>query len=135
MIHTKSNVNKKNQGFTLIEIIIALMIISVALGAVITTTASSVDHGAHIKEKTIAIWVAKNHIAELSLSEQWPSIGEKSHEVPMAGKDWFIKSKIIQTPDDNIRRMELSVYTDREHEDKVLNLISYINKAEFITTN
>jgi len=129
-MQTNIHALKNNHGFTLIEIIIALVVISVALGAVISTTASSVDHGSHIKEKTIALWVAKNHITELSISKQWPAAGQQSQKVSMAGKDWFLNNKIIQTPDENIRRMELSVFTDQKLESNVLNLVAYINRPQ-----
>lgn len=118
----------KQRGFTLIEIIISLVVISVALGAVIATTGNSVKHGAHIKEKTIALWVAENAIAEISITNPWPSSGLKSDKAKMAGKLWFIKSDIKQTPDINIRRMDLSVYSDEKTEDKVVSLTSYLVK-------
>ena len=60
----------QQRGFTLIEIIVALLVISVALGAIITTTANSIKHGAHIKEKTIALWAAQNYIAETVISSK-----------------------------------------------------------------
>lgn len=116
------------QGFTLIEIIVSLLVISVALGAVIATTGNSVKHGSHIKEKTIALWVAQNAIAEISIKNKWPSSGIKSDKSIMAGKHWFIKSDIKQTPDKNIRRMDLSVYSDEKTEDKVVSLTTYILK-------
>lgn len=130
MIISDCVVCKKQQGFTLIEIIISLLVISVALGAVIATTGNSVKHGAHIKEKTMALWVAQNAIAEISIANKWPSTGIKSDKATMAGKTWFIKSDIKSTPDKNIRRMDLSVYSDEKAEDKVISLTSYIVKPE-----
>jgi len=119
---------RKQQGFTLIEIIIALLVISVALGAVINTTSSSVRHGTHIKEKTIALWVAQNHIAEITMGQQWLSSGTNAQEAKMAGKAWFIQNKITQTPDQNIRRMDISVYSDKKIETKLVTLTAYISK-------
>ena len=124
----------KHQGFTLIEIIISLVVISVALGTIITTTANSIKHGAHIKEKTIALWVAQNAIAETSIENKWPSSGVDSDEATMAGKRWYIQSKIVQTPDQNIRRMDVSVYADKKNENKVVSLTTYIIKPQDFVT-
>lgn len=121
-------ITNQQQGFTLIEIIISLVVISVALGAVIATTGNSIKHGTHIKEKTIALWVAQNAIAEISIEKKWPSKGIKSDNAMMAGKNWFIKSDIKQTPNENIRRMDLSVFSDEKAEDKVVSLTTYILK-------
>ncbi|WP_198265614.1 type II secretion system minor pseudopilin GspI [sulfur-oxidizing endosymbiont of Gigantopelta aegis] len=84
----KHNIQQK--GFTLIEIIISLVVISVALGAVIATTGNSVKHGAHIKEKTIALWVAKNEISNISIEQKWLTAGIKSSRADMAGHTWLM---------------------------------------------
>ena len=122
--------NRSQRGFTLIEIIIALVVISVALGAVIATTGNSVKHGAHIKEKTIALWVAQNTIADILIKKNWLSTGIKSQDVNMAGRQWFIKNNVIQTPDNNIRKMEVSIYTDNKSQNKIVSLIAYIVKSQ-----
>lgn len=123
------------QGFTLIEIIIALVVISVALGAVIATTGNSVKHGAHIKEKTMALWVAQNTIAEASITKNWLTTGMKSSDAAMAGRKWFIKNNVIQTPDKNIRRMDVSIYTDEAAQNKVVALTAYIVKPQDFKKN
>lgn len=120
----------RQHGFTLIEIIIALVVISVALGAVIATTGNSVKHGAHIKEKTIALWLAQNTIAEVNIKQQWLSAGTQSSDEKMAGKQWLIKRMVSQTPDINIKKMDVAVFSDQAAENKVLTLTTYIVKTQ-----
>ncbi|MCU7940979.1 MAG: type II secretion system minor pseudopilin GspI [gamma proteobacterium symbiont of Bathyaustriella thionipta] len=124
----------KQQGFTLIEIIIALVVIAVALGAVIATTGNSFKHAAHIKDKTLALWVAQNTIAEMTIANQWPANGTQSDNAMMAGKQWYIKRAIKVTPDSNIRRMDLSVYSDEKTQDKVVSLTTYLMKPQALKT-
>ncbi len=126
---------KMNQGFTLIEIIIALVVISVALGAVIATTGNSVKQGAHIKDKTIALWVAQNVITDISIKKNWLSTGEKKYDVIMAGRQWFIKNNVTQTPDSNMRKMDVSVFTDQKAQNKIISLTAYIMKEYDIKNN
>ncbi len=123
------------QGFTLIEIIIALLVISVALGAVISTTGSSVKHATHLNEKTMALWVAQNTLAELSSTQTWLATGIKSTEATMAERQWFIKNEVIQTPDKNMRKMNVSIYTDNAANNKLITLTAYIVKANNFLEN
>jgi|GEM_PF-5538562 len=48
------------KGFTLIEVLIALMIVSVALPALMLRVQSVSDNTAYMEEKTFAYWVAQN---------------------------------------------------------------------------
>jgi general secretion pathway protein I len=121
-----SNRQKQQNGFTLIEIIISLVVISVALGAVIATTGNSVKHGSHIQEKTIALWVAKNEIANITIEQKWLSAGVKSSNVKMAGNTWYIKNEVTQTPDKNMRKMDVAIFSDRLEENKVVTISAYI---------
>ena len=122
--------NQRQTGFTLIEIIIALVVISVALGAVISTTGSSVSHGSHLKEKTIALWVAENFLTEVSVSKQWPATGQQSEQAMMAGKQWYIQNKVTQTPDKLMRRLDVSVFSDHKHEQQLVTLVAFVTKAQ-----
>ena len=135
LCHRPAQQQSKTQfqrGFTLIEIIVSLVVISLALGAVIATTGNSVKHGAHIKEKTIALWVAQNAIAEVSITNNWLATGITSSDTTMAGRQWFIKNDVIQTPDKNMRKMDVSIYTDKASQDKVVTLTAYIVKPQDI---
>ena len=120
----------KQQGFTLIEIIIALFVVSIALGAVISTSANSVNHASHIENKTMALWVAENYLTEISATGQWPATGQHSEEISMAGRQWYLQNQVTQTPDKRIRRLDLSVYDDRSHDNQLTTLVAYINKPE-----
>ena len=120
----------RQQGFTLIEIIIALFVVSIALGAVISTSANSVNHGSHIENKTMALWVAENYLAEISATGQWPATGLHPEEISMAGRQWYLQNQVTQTPDKRIRRLDVSVYDDRSHDNQLITVVAYINKPE-----
>ncbi len=120
----------RQSGFTLIEIIIALVVIAVALGAVIATTGNSVKHGAHIKEKTIALWLAQNISAEVNIKKQWLPAGNQFSDEEMAGQQWQVKRIITQTPDKNIKKMEIQVYSGRTTDNKIVSLTTYFVKPQ-----
>ena len=61
--------NKRNaqSGFTLLEVMVALVIVSTALPALLTLVMAQMDGAAHVREKTYAMWIAENELTRLSL--------------------------------------------------------------------
>ncbi len=87
----------RQRGFTLLETMIALMIVAVALPALVTLVMTQLDGSASIRDKTYAYWVAENQLTRLRLLQQQkmrktipdfnlPS--QQSGEVKMAGLTW-----------------------------------------------
>lgn len=98
------------KGFTLIEIMVALAIITIALGAIIESTSASTSNAAYLREKTVASWVAMNQISLFRAKRQWGSTSNKTGTVDMAGAEWRWKMKITKTDDPNMRRLDVDVY-------------------------
>lgn len=76
------------RGFTLIEVLIALFVIALGMGALLTTLTSSADATAHLREKSLAEWIALNHISEVRLANRRPSTGTTTGTVDYAGRKW-----------------------------------------------
>ena len=105
--------NKSQKGFTLLEVMIALFIVAVALGGVIKVMTNATSNASRLTSKTFAQWVALNQMAELRLMQEWPK-GESKGEQEMAGRKWKWVQKVIATEDKNIKRIELSVWSENE---------------------
>ena len=56
---------KRSRAFTLIEVLIALLIIAIALGAVVRATTQSVLATTHVRNTMGAHWVAMNVLSEM----------------------------------------------------------------------
>ena len=52
-----------NRGFTLVEVMIALVVFSVVSVALVRNTTQSLRQAGMIQEKTIAWWLAENQMA------------------------------------------------------------------------
>jgi general secretion pathway protein I len=119
---------KANQsGFTLIEIIVAMTILAIAMGAVIKTAAQHTSNSAYLRDRTIAHWVAMNKLAELRISKAFPPKGEEKGSIPMANKDWYWVIKVTETPEETIRRVDIEVKAE-EGKQTITSLIGYLGK-------
>jgi general secretion pathway protein I len=105
---------KKKRGFTLLEVMIALLVITLGMGAVINTTGESGWKSAQLKQGTIANWVAQNQIAEYRAKRTWNNATKKSGEVEMANTEWVWQMKISKTDDPSLRRLDVDVFIKGE---------------------
>ena len=105
---------KRVIGFTLLEVLVALAVLAIAMAAVIKVSVSNTSNTAYLKEKTFAHWIAVNKANELRLAEGWPSVGNKKGSIVMATQEWRWQLKVSNTPDKNIRRMDIEVQHERE---------------------
>ncbi len=120
---------RNHNGFSLIEVMVALTIVAVSLGAVIHTVGVSANHEIIMGEKTFARWVAMNHITTVKLERTWPSVGNSKGDEEMAGQKWIWKQKTLSTQDENIRRIEVSVWrAGHEKDNPTAFLVGFIAK-------
>lgn len=115
-------------GFTLIEVLVAVVILAIALGAIITGMGRYAANAAHLKQKTIALWVAHNRLTELELEPAWPAEGNSDGEVEMAGGDWKWFVEVKETPDDRLRRVDIRVQ-QADAEGDLASLSAFISRA------
>jgi len=114
-IQPKSSIHSKSHlGFTLLEVMVALLIVAVALGGAVKVIGNAAANSTRMNNKTFANWVALNQIAELRITKEWPKLGETKGDTEMAERKWAWSQESIKTDDDNIRRVELSVWLDSD---------------------
>ncbi|PTQ88282.1 type II secretion system minor pseudopilin GspI [Agitococcus lubricus] len=101
--------SKRNKGFTLLEVLVALAVFSVAAIALMRVSESQLRLSQRLEEKTFAHWVALNMVSEMQANQDWPNLGEQTGKVSMAGRDWKIVIKTQSTPVARVRRIDVSV--------------------------
>ncbi len=101
---------KTTYGFTLLEVLVALAVLAIALGALLQATSASSATQAELRARTIAGWVADNALVELRLGTTWPSPGSRlGGEETMLGARWRWDMAVQATPDPDLRRLEVTV--------------------------
>ncbi len=96
-------------GFTLLETLVALVIVALGMMAVHTQLNRYAVGAAIIENKVLASWIASNRIAELSVATQWPPLGLTRDELDFARRTWVLSAEVSETPVENLRRVDVSV--------------------------
>ncbi len=96
-------------GFTLVEILVAVAVLGVAMGAILSGMARYADNAGALREKTVALWVAHNRLTEIGLQPGWPEIGNSDGDLEMAGIEWRWEVTVAETPDPRVRRVDITV--------------------------
>jgi len=108
------------RGFTLIEVLAALVIVALGMLGVIEAVTQHAKNGAYLREKTLAHWVAMNLITERRLQSAPPDVDETSDEVEFANTRWRWTLRVSETPVESLRRMDVFVRHADAGEDEVL---------------
>ena len=119
---------KTQSGFTLIEVMVALTIIAIALGALLNTSGTQASSAAYLKQKTLAHWVAANELTQIRISREFPDIGDERGSTEMANKAWYWIRTTKKTADENARQVSFTMYADEKYEQNLTSLIGYITR-------
>jgi len=98
------------RGFTLIEVIIALFVVALGIGALLTTLVSSADSLGRLRDKSMAEWIALNHISEVRLARRTPATGVTSGRIDdYGGRPWAWQQTVSDPGVAGMLRIEVSV--------------------------
>jgi len=122
--------NKNNAGFTLLEVMVALFVVAVAMGGAIKVIENAAQNTSRMTDKTFANWVAINKITELRLNSEWPKIGKVKGESEMSDRKWKWEQNTIETDDEKVKRVELSVWGEEEKDlNPFVTVVGFLTKS------
>lgn len=125
-----SHLKTKISGFTLIEVMLALAVFSIAGIALLSTASNNARNMGHLESTMFANWVTSNQLVTASLSKEWPPKNNLKGEVELAGRAWFWKQTVIKTTDDDMRAIVMEVRLHENDELAVSSLTTYVSKVE-----
>ena len=118
----------KAGGFTLIEMMAALLFLGLAIVAILGTTGVYTANAGVLRDKTLALWVAHNRLTEIGLEPAWPATGKSDGDAELAGIDWRWDVTVSETPDPRVRRVDITVRRKSEAEGQAAALSSFVTE-------
>ena len=97
------------RGFTLIEVLVALAIVAVALGAGIKAAGALTNNAQRLADVSAAQWCADNQLVNLKLGRQFPAIGDSDFACEQLGRSFKGQLRVRPTPNPNFRRVDAAV--------------------------
>lgn len=114
---------RSQRGFTLIETMVALVIVTLGMTAVYMQLSQFAANAIYLRDKTLAGWIGSNTVTELSIQPVWPEIGDEEREIRFADRLWAVTIEVSATDVDNLHRADVSVALADQPE-RILHTIS-----------
>jgi general secretion pathway protein I len=102
----------RDDGFTLIEVLVALVIVAVGMSALMSALSSSARTVSYMQDKTFAEWVALNQIATVRIAlqkGQIPATGNTTGDIELASRTWHWRQEVVDSQVPGIRRIDVKV--------------------------
>jgi len=115
-------------GFTLLEVLVALVIVGTALGASLRAVGSLTQNSNDLRAAMMANWSAENRLMQIRLAHQWPSLGQRRFECPQGEMKLICEEKVYNTPNPFFRRVEVSVFNTKNSEQRIIKLAQIVSK-------
>jgi general secretion pathway protein I len=114
---------RRARGFTLLEVLVALVIVGTALGASLRAVGSLTQNSDGLRASMMATWSAENRLVQLSLNKQFPAVGKSTFECPQGDLKLVCQEEVIASPNPRLRRVEVSVFDEKQPERLIIKLV------------
>ena len=115
-------------GFTLIEVLVAVVILAVAFAATSRAAGVATDSALETRQRLLATWAAQNRIAELRARRIFPPAATTRLASEQAGLAMLLEETVSDTPNPTIRKVEIAVADARAPERVMTRLTAYVSR-------
>ncbi|MBV6322740.1 MULTISPECIES: type II secretion system minor pseudopilin GspI [Duganella] len=116
----------RQRGFTLLEVLVALVIVGTALGASLRAVGSLTANSDGLRGAMMATWSAENRLVQLRLTRQFPAVGKQTFECPQGDMKLMCQEEVIASPNPRFRRVEVSVYDQAAPDRRIIKLVQLV---------
>jgi general secretion pathway protein I len=102
-------VRAAGKGFTLLEVLVAVAVLSLALMAAMRSASVTMNSAEALRQRVAADWLASDRLAEHRARRSWPPVGERSGEATQGGIPLRWRERVSATPNARFRRIEVTV--------------------------
>ena len=113
-------------GFTLLEVLVALVIVGTALGASLRAVGSLTQNSNGLRASMMTTWSAENRLSQIRLAHEFPPVGTRAFDCSQDELPLTCSEEILATPNPFFRRVEVSVYDTRNPERRIIKLAQVV---------
>ena len=114
------------RGFTLLEVLVALVIVGTALGASLRAVGSLTANSAGLRSAMMATWSAENRLVQIRLAREYPAIGKNTYDCPQGDLKLVCQDEVLASPNPRLRRVEVSVFDKANPERRIIKLVQLV---------
>ncbi len=121
----------KTNGFTLIEVMVALFVLTIALSALLLQTNRIVSNTSYLRDKAFAQWVASNELTLERMANRYNQRmlnDSKSGSTMMGGREWFWTITPQATTAVGFTQLVITVSIDPEAKQPLLTFVGLIDR-------
>ena len=118
--------NRRRKGFTLVEVLVALAIISIALLAALRVAGGGTNSAGELRARMLAGWVAENLLADQRARAQWLAPGIQRGTQRQGGFEFAWREEVIATPNAAFRRVDIRVFAAPEDTHSLAHLTGFV---------
>jgi len=123
------SVRVRRHGFTLVEVLVALVIIGTAFAASLRAISSLTKNSWDLRAAMMATWSAENRLSQIRLAQEWPPLGTRSFDCPQAELRLRCQETIVSTPNPSFRRVQVTVIDGSDENHKIITLSQIVPNA------
>jgi general secretion pathway protein I len=113
-------------GFTLLEVLVALVIVGTALGASLRAIGGLTQNSSDLRASMMATWSAENRLTQIRLAKEWPPIGQRKYECAQGDLRFTCEENVFATPNPFFRRVEVSVHDPNDAQRQIIKLTQVV---------
>jgi len=117
--------SKKN-GFTLVEVLVALLIVAVTLGAGLRALSQATDLSGALDQRMIARWIAEDHIALLRAQRIEPKEGQNEGHITQAGITMVWTETTEKIPNSPFQKITVRVHNEQNDVNNLAQVAVFI---------
>ena len=121
-----ARIHPRSRGFTLLEVLVALVIVGTALGAGLRAVGSLTQNSAGLRSAMMATWSAENRLVQIRLAQEFPEIGKRVFDCPQGDLKLVCQEEVFTSPNPLLRRVEVSVFDVENPNRRIVKLVQLV---------
>ncbi|MEH6433647.1 type II secretion system minor pseudopilin GspI [Massilia sp. DD77] len=114
------------RGFTLLEVLVALVIVGTALTAGLRAVGSLTANSSDLRASMMATWSAENRLVQIRIGREFPEIGRRSFPCPQGDLNLICEEEVFTSPNPLLRRIEVSVFDADNPGRRIVKLVQLV---------